>query len=560
MKHRQFILLLVFATFFISCEKKMDWINTNDSNADSARIEKICRENKIECGVVNISIDGSFGELDCGKCQDGFNCSDENKCEKTDSDDTGSNNDDEKPVSDDADSGDSVPDNDSDSTDTTSDNSDSASDNDADSDSGDSTPDNDTTPANPCNPNPCSSVANSNGNCMASGSTNYSCGCKTHYSWNSSSKTCVADTQTVDCTGLPATGALWNTVSSITQTWNGSDWEPSSVATHNDEASTQECRYKCIENYTYENSQCVSAKRIICTGQNKCYNSYEEMPCPNSYSESFFGQDAQYTSKCTAQSFSSSSNVIIDNNTGLIWQRNLPLTYEGCSGDYGLCSYNEAIQYCNKLIYAGYDDWRLPTPQELLTTVDNSRYSPAIDTTYFPMPNTTAKPFWSALILSDNTDQAWSIDFASGNINNSIENLSYYVRCVRGNSLSNSTFESTTVNGDIIVTDSETGLIWQETSQSEKTWKEALDYCEKLNYAGFTDWRLPNKNELASLVNYAIYNPASNFTNMPSQSFWSSSTYVGSTSSAWLVGFLNGHVSYSGKTYMNYVRCVRNAD
>ena len=70
---------------------------------------------------------------------------------------------------------------DNDSSDTTPDDSDSASDNDTDTDSGDSTsdndadssdtssPDNDTTPANPCNPNPCSSVANSNGNCTASG-------------------------------------------------------------------------------------------------------------------------------------------------------------------------------------------------------------------------------------------------------------------------------------------------------------------------------------------------------------------------------------------------------
>ena len=148
MNVKHLILFFVFAAILVSCEKKMDWINTNDANADSARIEKICRENRIECGVVNVSINGSFGELNCGKCRNGFECTDENKCEKTDSDDTDktdtvSDNDDEKPVSDDADSGDSGPDDDADSTDPTPDNSDSASDNDADSDFGDSTPDED---------------------------------------------------------------------------------------------------------------------------------------------------------------------------------------------------------------------------------------------------------------------------------------------------------------------------------------------------------------------------------------------------------------------------------
>ena len=38
-----------------------------------------------------------------------------------------------------------------------------------------------------------------------------------------------------------------------------------------------------------------------------------------------------------------------------------------------------------------------------------------------------------------------------------------------------------------------------------KTWQEALDYVARLNanaYLGHVDWRLPNRNELRSLVNY----------------------------------------------------------
>lgn len=124
-------------------------------------------------------------------------------------------------------------------------------------------------------------------------------------------------------------------------------------------------------------------------------------------------------------------------------------------------------------------------------------------------------------------------------------------------------FNSTTINGDVIVTDSTTGLIWQKTYVSDKNWLEALDYCKNLTYAGYTDWRLPDKNELASLINYGKRNPASNFPNMPSNIFWSSSNSIGSSSNAWIVNFDHGPVSTYGKTNSAngldpiYVRCVR---
>ena len=131
-------------------------------------------------------------------------------------------------------------------------------------------------------------------------------------------------------------------------------------------------------------------------------------------------------------------------------------------------------------------------------------------------------------------------------------------------------FNSSTANGDVIVTDTKTGLVWQKTYKSGKTWQQALDYCENLTYAGYSDWRLPDKNELVSLVNYEKYDPASDFPDMPSQYFWSSSTmtYFGTPSSAWYVSFIRGEVSAYDKDcgsvgYENEppwgfsVRCVR---
>lgn len=118
-------------------------------------------------------------------------------------------------------------------------------------------------------------------------------------------------------------------------------------------------------------------------------------------------------------------------------------------------------------------------------------------------------------------------------------------------------FESSTVNGDVIVTDTKTELVWQKSYVSAKTWQEALVYCENLTYAGYSDWRLPDKNELASLVNYEKYNPASDFPDMPSNYFWSSSTFVYNAGYAWYVHFSNGRVSSNTKTNSYYVRCVR---
>jgi hypothetical protein len=58
-------------------------------------------------------------------------------------------------------------------------------------------------------------------------------------------------------------------------------------------------------------------------------------------------------------------------------------------------------------------------------------------------------------------------------------------------------------NGDGTVTDRATGLLWQKSGSSRSvTWRRAKDYIDKLNrnqFAGYSDWRLPTIDELASL-------------------------------------------------------------
>jgi len=77
-------------------------------------------------------------------------------------------------------------------------------------------------------------------------------------------------------------------------------------------------------------------------------------------------------------------------------------------------------------------------------------------------------------------------------------------------------------NGNGTVTDTSTGLMWQQdTARDDQgnydtmTWEEALAYCESRTLGGHTDWRLPTIKELRSLVDYTRYNPAINTTYFP---------------------------------------------
>jgi len=114
-------------------------------------------------------------------------------------------------------------------------------------------------------------------------------------------------------------------------------------------------------------------------------------------------------------------------------------------------------------------------------------------------------------------------------------------------------------NDTQIVTDNETGLQWQDNESVSKTWKSAIDYCENLTLGSYEDWRLPNINELTSLVDDSKSNPSIDtvFQYTASSYYWSSTTYASSSGHAWLVRFYYGFQYSNGKNYSSYVRCVR---
>jgi hypothetical protein len=148
---------------------------------------------------------------------------------------------------------------------------------------------------------------------------------------------------------------------------------------------------------------------------------------------------------------------------------------------------------------------------------------------------------------------------------------------------------------DGTVTDNLTGLMWHKDANLTKTqdynpdntgdgrvqWTNAFIFLTNLNNGtygtgssgnvGHTDWRLPNINELLSLICWAYSGPAlSNetgtgqwtsgnpFTGVQSSSYWSSTTLVFNTDRAWRVELSDGNVSYYDKvSYAFYVWPVR---
>ncbi len=130
-----------------------------------------------------------------------------------------------------------------------------------------------------------------------------------------------------------------------------------------------------------------------------------------------------------------------------------------------------------------------------------------------------------------------------------------------------------TANGDGTVTDRATGLIWKQCAEGLSgancltgsamtfTWQQALQHAEAAVFAGSALWRLPNKKELASLVEQRCYDPAINdrfFPNTPVDDwFWSSSPHASYATYAWSVDFSYGYVSYYDKSNAKYVRLVR---
>ncbi len=374
-----------------------------------------------------------------------------------------------------------------------------------------------------------------------------------------------------------------------------------------------------------------------------------------------------------------SKGIWVDPDTYLIWEN--PMGHKG-TGGLGP-NHAKSVEYCENLVLAGADDWRLPTIDELRTIVrgvsttmtggtcptsescsdqdtcnknkNNSQpygYSCfgcyALDDQYkdgesflteddcqlsdvqlgndecYIVPAMFGDPCNGTWSNTPNTSAAgklanafWYLNYKAGYIGSDADSLSgaNWVRCVRQGTADDvpeqdaeaeqnpdweckveaDCPEGKWCQGHKCVTKpAETyvaanGLEWQAGQIVRvEGWENAAAPCESLELAGKSDWRLPNIDELKSLVKgcsktnecaVSVDKPGYNESYLPTQAsckgcgsgnylpeevgqqteypYWSSTNDPTAAKRVWTVDFKTAAVVYDYKTANQYVRCVR---
>ena len=355
------------------------------------------------------------------------------------------------------------------------------------------------------------------------------------------------------------------------------------------------------------------------TGQTICYNTLGTViPCPRT------GQDGEIQAGVDwpePRFTINDDTTITDNLTGLVWasdgnimpNRDLGWDIDGTLND-GYVTWQHALDYVAKLNaenYLGHSDWRLPNVNEFESLSNNEEVdlTPWLESEGFT--NVQPYSYWSSTTHAYHRVYAWFFIIWCSSVN--ADNKDYPNGCVwpvRAGQCGLSNHSAiclpqtgqkkcfnesgreisctgTGQDGEIqagvawpaqrftdkgnTVIDNLTGLMWTKNAnlpRGPKNWQEALDYVKRMNAGiydnfGYTDWRLPNRNELQSLTDYSVYHPAlpvgHPFTHVQVQAYdyWSSTSTPFYTYFAWFVSMSSGGEAFMKKSVNYYIWPVR---
>ena len=297
-----------------------------------------------------------------------------------------------------------------------------------------------------------------------------------------------------------------------------------------------------------------SALGIVRTGQSLCYDTAgTSAACPLATHPL---QDGEVLLGRFRNSVGTSDGHIFDQATGLIWRR-CTLGYSGRNCEFVGPQTSFTIADANIECSNLGEGWRLPTIQELSTLMDSGRSNPSYNPALFPDGN-FGIAHWSATADAGTPGSSFRLDFSLGVIISDADTNTNGVRCVRGPVHSGR--HTYSAAGENSVLDTVTGLTWQKCANGQtipnctgaitiQGWQAALQYCRDLTLDG-KSWRLPNRNELQSLMDYTVTAPRINqqaFPNASTGNFWTSSTVHGSSSQAWTIDFSTGIAAPNGK-------------
>ncbi|WP_299554336.1 DUF1566 domain-containing protein [Seonamhaeicola sp.] len=278
----------------------------------------------------------------------------------------------------------------------------------------------------------------------------------------------------------------------------------------------------------------ISGYPIVSSSQTNSYNNNTIIALPTS-GQDFYGQNSNYIG--TSHNYvDNGDGTITDMVTGLMWTQSPDWNNDGFINYSDKQTLADAESDAETSTFAGYDDWRLPSIKELYslvmfhgaepspTATSQGTAVPFINTNYFEFgygdlsagerlidaQYATTTIYVSTTMNGDRT--MFGYNFADGRIKGyptdinpgmqSNEANRFYVLYVRGNSeYGQNDFLD---NGNETITDNATGLMWtQNDSGMAMLWKDALAYAENYEFAGYSDWRLPDPKELHSIVDYS---------------------------------------------------------
>jgi hypothetical protein len=286
--------------------------------------------------------------------------------------------------------------------------------------------------------------------------------------------------------------------------------------------------------------------------------------------------------------------VVTDRLTGLTWLRNANCISQRYPGFHGSAGggvlWSQALEFVagvNSGRYpkcgGGFTDWRLPNVNELESLYHAGKKSGAawLAASGF---SRVAAVYWTSTGDEANFTRSWAMNLANGQAYPLVREKSRAaVWPVRGESAGPVRLSWTgkevvfqpgddgavqagvawpgkrlTPLADGTLKDELTGLVWTADAASPgpagcmpgapKTWPVAADYIACLNayrYLGHGDWRLPNRRELRTLVNYGAAGNAAWLAGqgalVPDQlARWTSTTLPSAPGSAWTVRIGDG--------------------
>lgn len=287
------------------------------------------------------------------------------------------------------------------------------------------------------------------------------------------------------------------------------------------------------------------------------------------------------------------NETITDRLTGLVWTK--------CANLAGyLKTWSETLDYIRDMnagIYQnyGYSDWRLPNIIELESLANSGEISVDWWLMTQGFSNVSGYAYWSS---TTNPNPVWQgntamgIMMGNGMTFDDMKYQPYYVWPVRGTASGPAKLRKTgqtvtyyprddgeiqagtawpfprfTDNQNGTATDNLTGLIWINDANVPgpascnpgvaKSWKDALNHVKCLNasnYLGFNDWRLPNRKEIFSLVDFSQSLPALPpghffYDGQLAHWYWTSTTVMSLGNYGWEMENESGRIAYLEKPY-----------